>query len=178
MPDIRLSITLTQGEAQDAFMVLAQGMPATQQGPDRKQLALQMGLGVGLVAAAFVLTALFGAGSVLPALFSALLGGFAILVLLRYKAATASAASVRELLVSTNEYGPMEAVFDDLGIRTESSIGTARLPWKGVGAISPGTEVTVIRFGLQAVIVPHRVLPQGMDGAEFAKRLEEWKAAA
>ena len=73
--------------------------------------------------------------------------------------------------------GETEAVFAPDGVTLADAVSRRELSWAAIDAVKGVRGVTVIRSGISMVAVPDSVLPEGLDGKTFRKRLSAWRQA-
>ena len=73
--------------------------------------------------------------------------------------------------------GETEAVFRPDGVTLADAVSRRELSWAAIDAVKGVRGVTVIRSGISMVAVPDSVLPEGLDGKTFRKRLSAWRQA-
>ncbi|MEO3479932.1 YcxB family protein [Phaeobacter sp. CAU 1743] len=178
MSKIELSFSLMQKEAREGIVLNARGKASATRSGIVWRYGKQLVLGVGLIAVAVILGQLFDHPDAIPEMFSMWLGAAAITSLWQFRWSNGIRETAAKMARFSEEFGPSIAVFDQGGVVLSSKTGTATIPWRAVGTIRTTKHVTILTFGSQILVVPHRVLPPGLTPMDFDIQLEDWKAAA
>lgn len=177
MNKVELSFSLTQEEAREGLIVSTRQRNRTGFLSRGLGLAKQIVLGLGLSLAAVLISQAFDHPDGVAELFSLLLGASAIMMIWQLRWMKSARTAAEEMANFSASYGPTEVVSEQSGVGLSSSVGHARLPWTAISRILTTKKGTVLRYGAQTIIVPHRCLPFGLEPLEFDRQLEEWRAA-
>ena len=175
MNKVELSFSLTKDEAREGIVVSTRQRNRTGFLGRWLGLGKQIVLGLGLSLAAVLVSQAFDHPDPVAEMFSMMLGASAIMLIWQLKWIKATRASAEELADFSTTHGPTTAVFDASGVELVSSIGQAKLPWFAIAQVLTAKNVTVLQYGAQKIIVPHRCLPSELQPLEFDRLLEEWK---
>lgn len=178
MTKIELNYALTIEEAREGIV---SGARHRRNPSARSRLigfAWQIVLGVVLIVASNSFSILAGHPTGNPEMLS-LFVGYLACVLVWQGSWRKTISTVADDMVELGKIsGPTTAIFDQGGVVLKTNFATARLPWVAIGKILTAKHVTILRFGAQTIILPHRALPRAVDALAFGKQLEKWRAAA
>ncbi len=177
MKEIEFSFSLSKSEAREGLIVGNQGRSGLRSSPWWR-LGKQLLLGLFLSFLGVLCSQLFGQSDPIPEMFGVLLGAATILIIWQVRWMKVTNVAAQEMASFSSKHGPASAVFDDSGVKLGSTLGSVKLPWYEIAHILTGRNVTVLRYGAQTVVVPHRCLPTGLEALEFDKQLEAWRSCA
>jgi hypothetical protein len=175
MNKVELSFSLTKDEAREGIIVSTRQRNRTGFLGRWLGLGKQIVLGLGLSLAAVLVSQAFDHPDPVPEMFSMMLGALTITLIWQLKWIKATRASAEEIANFSEAHGPTQAIFEQTGVELVSSIGQAKLPWFAIAQVLTAKNVTVLQYGAQKIIVPHRCLPSELQPLEFDRLLEEWK---
>lgn len=175
MNKVELSFSLAKEEAREGLIVSTRQRNRTGFFGRWLSLGKQIFLGLGLSLAAVLISQAFDHPDMVAELMSMLVGASAIMLSWQLKWMKATRTMAEEMANFSEMYGPTQAVLDQTGVELVSSIGRAKLPWFAIAQVLTAKNVTVLRYGAQTIIVPHRCLPGELQPLEFDRLLEEWK---
>lgn len=72
--------------------------------------------------------------------------------------------------------GRTDAVFGPDGVTLTDAVSRRVLKWAAIDAVAVRRGVTILRTGIAMIAVPDKDLPDGMTGADFRARLDEWRS--
>jgi len=174
--NVELSFSLTKPEAREGLIVrdrVRSGLRSSLW----VRLGKQLLLGLLLSFLGVLCSQLFGQTDPIPGMFGVLLGAVTILIIWQVRWMKAISSAAEELADFSTTHGPTTAVFNASGVELVSSIGRAKLPWFAIAQVLTAKNVTVLRYGAQSIVVPHRCLPTGLEALEFDRQLEAWRAS-
>ncbi|WP_417713289.1 hypothetical protein [Pseudophaeobacter arcticus] len=175
MNKVELSFSLTKDEAREGIIVSTRQRNRIGFLGRWLGLGKQIVLGLGLSFAAVLVSQAFDHPDPVAEMFSMMLGASAIMLIWQLKWIKATRAIAEEMANFSEAHGPTQAIFEQTGVELVSSTGRAKLPWFAIAQVMTAKNVTVLRYGAQTLIVPHRCLPSELQPLEFDHLLKEWK---
>lgn len=174
MKEIELSFSLTKPEAREGLIVrdrVRSGLRSSLW----VRLGKQLLLGLLLSFLGVLCSQLFGQTDPIPGIFGVLLGAVTIMIIWQVKWMKAANVAAKDMARFSSGHGPTSAVFDASGVKLGSKLGSVKLPWFAIAQVLTAKNVTILRYGAQTIIVPHRCLPSELQPLGFKRLLEEWK---